>query len=410
MIALVVGVSLTLPYLGTERFGVWMTIISLAALLTFLDFGIGNGLLNLVAHAAAGDERRKLTQIITNGLIVLFIAGGLAGSILWTASHFVPWDTVIKIQDPSVLAEVRSSVSVFVFIFGLSLPLLGVQRVFLGLQEGFLVHLVSFFASAISLLSIFVVTMQKGGVPQLIIATLGIQALAPIVLCPLLFKRGLLKVNSIRHFRNDAATLLRTGSLFFVLQLGAMIAWGSDSIIVSAMLGASQVATLAITQRLFQFISQPLAMLMNPLWSTYADAASRKDSKYIRQTLKSSVAVAFFVSFAGSIFLLLFHQLIISKWTSKTIELPMLLVVACALWCILDCIGNSFAMFLNGLGVLRPQLKVVAMFCLVAIPLKIYLTTKIGVSGVIFAAVIAYTLTVALPYLTFLKSSWTIRL
>ena len=35
------SVSLTLPYLGVERFGIWMTVASFAAMLTFLDLGGG---------------------------------------------------------------------------------------------------------------------------------------------------------------------------------------------------------------------------------------------------------------------------------------------------------------------------------------------------------------------------------
>ncbi|EFF4608835.1 hypothetical protein B5R35_005184, partial [Escherichia coli] len=35
LLSLILTVSLTLPYLGQERFGVWMTITSLGAALTF---------------------------------------------------------------------------------------------------------------------------------------------------------------------------------------------------------------------------------------------------------------------------------------------------------------------------------------------------------------------------------------
>lgn len=41
------SISLTLPYLGPERFGIWMAISSLAVMLSVLDFGVANGLVNL---------------------------------------------------------------------------------------------------------------------------------------------------------------------------------------------------------------------------------------------------------------------------------------------------------------------------------------------------------------------------
>src|SRR6201999_3365505 len=52
----VLSVSFTLPYLGQERFGIWMTISSLAVMLQVLDLGVANGLVNLVADAKAADD------------------------------------------------------------------------------------------------------------------------------------------------------------------------------------------------------------------------------------------------------------------------------------------------------------------------------------------------------------------
>lgn len=410
MILLIVSVPLTLSYLGNERFGIWMTISSFAALLAFLDFGIGNGLLNRVAHSAADTKRERLPQVITNGLLLLCIVGAFVGTALLAISYFIPWHSLIKVNDPALVLEIRTSASTFAVVFGLSLPFLGLQRVFLGLQEGFLVHVATAIASIVSLGLLLVVTSRQGAVPELILVTIGVQAVAPIVLFPLLLRRRLLVRCSLLQFRNDGSTLLRTGGVFFVLQLASMVAWGSDSLIVSSMLGASQVAILAVTYRLFQFVTQPLAMITNPLWAGYADAAARKDSKYIRQTLKTSMVLSFSIALIGAAIVLAFHRWLIAHWTSNSVEVPILLAVGYAAWSVLDATGNAFAMFLYGVGILRPQLIVASLFCLVAIPLKIYLVNQMGLGGIGFASVIAYMLTVALPYLTFLKPAWTIRL
>lgn len=410
MILVIVSVPLTLSYLGNERFGIWMTISSLAALLAFLDFGIGNGLLNRVAQSAADTRRERLPQVVTNGLLLLSAVGVFVGAALSGVSYLIPWSSLIKVSDPELVSEIRASASTFAVVFGLSLPFLGLQRVFLGLQEGFLVHVATSIASIVSLGLLLAITSREGAIPQLILATIGVQAVAPIVLFPLLLRRRLLVPLSFLQFRNDGRALLRTGGVFFVLQLGAMVAWGSDSLIVSSMLGASQVAVLAVTFRLFQFVTQPLAMVTNPLWSGYADAAARKDTRYIRQTLKTSIVLSFSVAMIGAVVVLVFHRWLIAHWTSNNVEVPILLAVGFAAWSVLDATGNAFAMFLNGLGILRPQLIVVSLFCMVAIPLKIYLVGHIGLVGIIFASLISYLLAVALPYLTFLRPAWTIRL
>lgn len=410
MILLIVSVPLTLSYLGNERFGIWMTISSLAGLLAFLDFGIGNGLLNRVAHSAADARRERLPQVITNGLLLLSIVGFVIGTVLLAVSYLIPWGLLIKVSDPALVPEIRTSASTFAVVFGLSLPFLGVQRVFLGLQEGFLAHVATSIASVISLGLLLAVTSRQGTIPELILVTIGVQAVAPIVLLPLLLRRRLFATCSLLQFRSDGSALLRTGGVFFVLQVGAMVAWGSDSLIVSSMLGASQVAVLAVTYRLFQFVTQPLAMVTNPLWSGYADAAARKDTKYIRQTLKTSMVLSFSTALVAAAIVLASHRWLIAHWTSNSVEVPALLAMGFAAWSVLEATGNSFAMFLNGLGILRPQLIAVSLFCLVTIPLKIVLVSQIGLVGIIVASLISYVLTVAVPYLTFLRPAWTSRL
>ena len=180
--------------------------------------------------------------------------------------------------------------------------------------------------------------------------------------------------------------------------------------IVSSMLGASEVATLAITVRLFQFVSQPIAMMINPLWPSYANAAVRQDTAYIRSTLKTSMARSTIAAALGAATIFTCHPWLVEMWTTGKIEIPILFIFGYAIWCVFEVAGNSFAMYLNGLSILRPQLIVVSLFCLLAIPLKIYLVTKFGLAGIIFATLIAYVLTVVLPYITFLRHSWISRL
>ena len=82
VLALIITVPMTLPYLGEERFGVWMTVSSLAAMLSFLDFGVGNGLVNRIAIVNANHDRDELGFVITHGLIMLSVIGLAVGLLL----------------------------------------------------------------------------------------------------------------------------------------------------------------------------------------------------------------------------------------------------------------------------------------------------------------------------------------
>ena len=80
MLSLFVTIPLVLPYLGPERFGIWMSIASLAAIFSFMDLGIGNGLINLVARARINKSKPyRLNEIVFRGLCLLAFLGAVIG-------------------------------------------------------------------------------------------------------------------------------------------------------------------------------------------------------------------------------------------------------------------------------------------------------------------------------------------
>ena len=182
-----------------------------------------------------------------------------------------------------------------------------------------------------------------------------------------------------------------------------MIGWGADSLIISSTLGVAQVAVFSVVQRLFQFATQPLSILNAPLWGAYADAHARHDKSFIKKTLKHSLLITFAGATLGALVLLLFHTWLIEKWTHGSIVAPIAFVALFAIWAILEACGNSFSMFLNGVGTIRAQVSTTMFFIVLVLPLKLILINYIGLVGVPLAAVIAYLLATSSLYGIFYK-------
>ena len=402
---MLVSIPLTLEYLGAERFGIWMTVASFSALVGFLDLGIADSLRNNVSYAAARHDPARLRELVTNGLLLLLAAGTLAGLALAGVAWLAPWPSLVKLDDAALYQEVQRSALTFAVLFAIGIVSSGIQRIFLGLQEGYVVHGLSAFGSCVSLLLLVPLTQSEAGIPALILATYGIQVLAPLALLPRMAQRGLLGFRASR-FNADAGLLLKAGLVFFGLQIGWMAGWGSDRLIVSSVLGAKDVAVLAVVAQLFQLVTQPFAFANGPLWSAYAHALEQSDNRFIRRTLGYSVSLTFLASLLCAAALLLAHPAILRAWIGHELLVPFGLVLALAALSVFQSVGDAFAMYLNGTGILRPQLHVVLLFCLLAIPLKLLLTPLVGVAGVVLASLIAYSLAVALPYGTFYRSTW----
>ena len=112
----VLGIHLTTAYLGGSRFGVWATFASMTALLSFLDLGVGNALVNRVAQAAAQGDEQALRRTVTGGVAFLgVIAVGIGGlmSLVFVA---LPWGRIFRLTDDAVAAEAAIFVVDIVFL------------------------------------------------------------------------------------------------------------------------------------------------------------------------------------------------------------------------------------------------------------------------------------------------------
>lgn len=411
LLLMVLSVKLTLPYLGAERFGIWMTIASFAGILTFLDLGVGNALTNHVAHAASHDDHSALQRSISGGLgFLLLLSIGVGGGLIILAK-LLPWTSIIKVNNPVLHNEIQRACILFAGLFGLNLFTSGIQRVFAGLQQAFTAHLAVATSSLIALPLLWYAVSQQADIPTLLFITFGSQSFSGLLLLLLLTKRKLFTLSEIcSAIHAEKNTLLHTGGLFFILQIGTMVNWGADNLIISSTLGATQVAIYSVTQRLFQFVSQPLAMINTPFWVAYADAHARGDKDFIRTNLINSLKLTTTLSAALGIIAIAIGPSAITIWTSHKINVSISLIIAFFFWTLCETTGNAFAMFLNGCNIAKPQVLTVITLISIAIPTKIIFIRSHGILGMLSSYTITYLVIVLGMYgLIFkkqLQSAW----
>lgn len=391
----VLSVHQTAHYLGASRFGLWATFASMAGMLSFLDLGVGNALINRVAQVAALDSRRDLCRTVTGGIALLVIIGSVVTAVMAALASLLPWTLILNIEDPALQREAAQAALVFGVLFGINLCVGGPLRILAGQQRLHEANLASAVATGLACMALVGAAATRASVPWLLAATFGVQTLSGFIALRLLSRQGLLAwqavIPGVRAERNN---LLGTGSLFLVLQIGTMIGWGADSLLLATMRGTDEVAVYAVAQRLFQFASLPFVMLNAPLWAAYADARARKDIAFVRTTLRRSLRITLAGSAAVSLFLLLAGPSLLPLWTRQAVHVPLPVLVLFAVWTVLDACGNVFAMYLNGFGIVRQQVWVTASFCVLALPLKFLLGTLLGAAGMLTATITAYVIAV----------------
>lgn len=393
------GVSLTLPYLEVERFGIWMTLTSLSMVFGFLDFGISNSLVSRISKISSTGHKKKIVNVISGSIGSVLCLSMIVLAFLLTVNQFIPWEFLIKVNNVYLYTELHNSVLFFLVLFSLNIFSAGIQKIFIGMQKTHYVNIILGIFNLISLLILKQLAECKAGIPILLVVTMSAPIFTSFCLLLILQIKNfvffkLIFSNSIREAKEN----ISLGSLFFLVQIGTIAAWGGDYLLISSVLGPSNVAIYNVVQRVFFVVTQPLLILNSPLWTAYSDAHHSNDKYFIKSTLKFSLVITFFsiVIFGGLISF--FADTIINFWTGSRIYAPSIVIFSFYIWTILDVCGNCFAMFLNGCNEIKPQIVTTFLLCVFSIPMKIYFSINYGLSGMLIAGSVCYSLITFLVY------------
>jgi O-antigen/teichoic acid export membrane protein len=311
---------------------------------------------------------------------------------------------VFNIKSKLAIQEAGPAIAAFVAIFAVNLPLGVVQRVQMGYQEGYLTNLYQCLGSIFALIAVLVVIYFKGGLAWLVLALAGGPVVASGINWLVMFRcqHPWLRPKWGRATSAAAQKILHTGILFFALQLSMAFAFASDNLVAAQILGPEAVTQYSVPMRMFSILPMIIAMILAPLWPAYGEAIARGDKEWIRKTLFRSFRITFMVVAFPAVLLVLFGVQILHFWVGPEITPSFLLLAGLGLWTILYSVAHALAMFLNGANIIRFQTFCAAFVAVGALIAKIFLAKIIGVPGIIWGTIIAYTCFAVIPYIIYL--------
>jgi O-antigen/teichoic acid export membrane protein len=400
LLTALVTIREALAYLGTERFGLWMTICSLQTFLVFADLGIGNGVLNAVAGASGRGDIGEVRQYIDSGVLLLGTLSILSLLVLAATYQYVQLGAFFNLHSALALQEVRPAILTFAICFAIEITVGLIQRVQLGLQLGFVSNVWQIVGSLLALMSVLTVIQLKGSLPLLVLAFCGAPLLAKLLNACFFFWRLQPGLTPTFRFVSWGATrkIARLAFLFVVLNIAVAVAFQSDNLLISHILGPEAVTQYSVPQKLFTLISMGVATLIEPLWPAYAEAISRGDGHWVRKTLvRSLIASVVLASVMGTMFVFVGPNLI-RLWTRDTVHAGLVLLTGLGLWAVIQAGGNAVAMFLNGASIVKPQVILAVVFGGCALAVKIGFVRRWGIDAMPWATLLSYLCLTALPY------------
>ena len=91
-------VPMTIGYLDTYEYGVWLTLSSLLAWVALCDIGLGNGLRNNLAESLAQGDIKKSKSLISTAYFLIILIVAAVYLIFVAINHFIDWYDVLGVS------------------------------------------------------------------------------------------------------------------------------------------------------------------------------------------------------------------------------------------------------------------------------------------------------------------------
>jgi O-antigen/teichoic acid export membrane protein len=402
--AIVLGVNaITVPiairYLGTEEFGIWMTISSTLALLVLLDLGIASTMTNLISEAYALDDRDRASRYASTGFWIMVIIAAILGVLGFWIWPFLHWNTLFHETGAASETMIAHAAAAAYAVFLVGLPAGLAAKFLAGYQE---IKAANFFSAAgalASLLTVVIITKLHGSMALLVAGSSGAMV-AVNLLCLAwlwLYHKPWLTPTFNRWHLGSVRSMMQSGSEFFILQLTGLVVFNSDNFVIAHFLGPAEVTPYSVTWKLVGY-SAALQIIITPaLWPAYAEAYIRKDFQWMRRTLRYVMLTTMGLASFCCLVLILWGKTLIRLWAGPSAVPTQTLLALMCVWILISTFMANTATVLLATNETKLQAWLSVAASALNLGASIWLVQRIGPAGVILATIGSYILLLVGP-------------
>jgi O-antigen/teichoic acid export membrane protein len=381
-------VPMTLHYLNSTQYGIWLTLSSIIGWISYFDIGLGNGLRNKYSEAMAnGDTTLAKGYVSTTYVLVATIMFFSFGLFL-ILSQFLNWAAILN-APLTIENDIRWLVIIVFAFFGIRFVFGLIGIILIADQRPAISNLIEVGGNILSFIFTFIIVNLTKNSLLLLGSVLGFStAIVPVVVSFWFFRNRYRPVApALSSFKRiHVGQLLNLGVKFFFLQMGSLLVFSTSNIIITQIFSPSDVVPYNIAFKYFSIASMAFAILLTPFWSAYTEAYIRNDIPWITRSLITLkwmwclLVLLVGVMILGSAY---FYEL----WVGKEVHIPSLVSISIAFYILEVAWCNIFVTFINGTGKVQLQLWASAFVSIMTIPLSIIMarSLNIGIVGIVLA-------------------------
>lgn len=382
-------VPLTLGYLSTELYGIWLTLSSILIWINFFDVGFTLGLKNKLAEAIAIGDLKKGKALVSTTYFMMIIIFVPLCIILELILPHINWSTFLNVNQiyNEQLVEVMQ---VLVICFCLQMIFNVISSILAACQKVALSSAFPVIGNFLALIAIYLLT--KFSQPSLLNLALAISYLPIIVyfISSIIFFSGKLKAIRPSFKAIDTSLIkdiLNLGVRFFIIQIQLIVLYQSTNILISNIASPADVTSYNLAYKYLSIALMLFNIILGPLWPAFTDAYTKKDYAWMNNVYKRMTKICALLIIAIIIMVIL-SPIAYHIWIGDKTNVPITMTIAVAVYVIIHSWDSLQVMLINGTGCVGLQTRVTLIGLVLHIPLSLLLGKHIGAFGVVISMTI----------------------
>lgn len=361
-----------LDHIGPILFGIWLTAVSLAALASFLDFGIGNAALTRLSEAFGRGDLDGVRSLLGQAYVLLagLAAGFIVVTIVGTGLIAVVLPGVFESQAQAAVVAFVLSALFLTFVTGLLVKMLQARQAYVHAQ---LVQIIG----PIAALSATLFAISAGFDPVIVVLLYTLASPLTQAAWSLVYfaARPAQRPTFGKLDRTSIRAWTGIGGAFFVVSILTAVGMNMDNLIIAARAGAEAVTNFGVPARLGSLLMMIVFTIFMPLWTLFGNALAQGDRGWLLHTaMKMSAGGALGVLIVGLTMVILADSIFL-LWMGRSFPDQQLVLMGMVASATMIALTSPFNMILNAAGMARQQILPWTAFVAICLVAKAVLVT-----------------------------------
>lgn len=384
-------VPVTLGFLDSYTYGVWLTLNSIFLWIDMFDAGLGNGLKNRLTISLSGENYELSKSYISTTYFLLIIICFFVLGVMIFLVPSVNWYNLLNI-DSSLVPDLPMVIIISLLFVCTSFVLKIITNVFQALQLSSYGSALTALGHLLSLIIIIVLQnyINKGSLliasTAFLASTCSVYFFTSVVVYKGYYKTLSPSWHSV-NVKEYGRDLLGIGFDFFVIQISGLIIFAMSNIVISRLFGPENVTPFNIANRYMSIPLMAMNILMTPFWSSITEAFAKNDNNWIKNSYRK---VNYVVLLFGCCLLLMLivSPLVYKVWLGDSVSISFKLSLLMSLYVFVNIWSSTQSTFLNGLNIMRLQVATTLIEAILFFPLTYSFGRLWGFYGTVIALII----------------------